>query len=271
MNNDIQTPIEPTPIEPEINKSAQSSQPEQPQSLDIPQQPEESQAFPQPEIQKANTTGINVKCPRCNTFSQTHFCPNCGFDLVANFAYAMKNQQPSQYHQTSQHQPQNQMPNQFQHLSQNPYYSMRNNTNIPVQKKKNTAVILVVALLIFVALVICGISLFNMIIKDFDRFQGNSNGFTQNIPNINDDSKNSKSEIPNGISLSEFQKLKVGMSYAHVSGIIGGDGVITDEGENLRNERYVTYSWVGENNENAAVHITFIDGAVSEIIEEGDL
>ena len=74
-----------------------------------------------------------------------------------------------------------------------------------------------------------------------------------------------------GISAEELQKIQKGMSYAHVSAIIGDDGVLADSGTTVQGETYYTYGWYGENNEDAEVYITFTNDVVSEITVNGEL
>lgn len=74
-----------------------------------------------------------------------------------------------------------------------------------------------------------------------------------------------------GVSPEEFQKLRLNMSYAHVSAIIGGDAVKCQTGETVYGEIYYIYSWPGERNAHATVYVTFLDDAVSEITIDGTL
>lgn len=74
-----------------------------------------------------------------------------------------------------------------------------------------------------------------------------------------------------GVSAEEYRKLSVGMTYAQISAIIGGDGSLVGSGENAYGKVYYIYGWKGETNQNAAVYITFVDDAVSEISVDGNL
>lgn len=74
-----------------------------------------------------------------------------------------------------------------------------------------------------------------------------------------------------GVSAEEYRKLSVGMTYAQISAIIGGDGSLIGSGENAYGKAYYIYGWKGETNQNAAVYITFVDDAVSEISVDGNL
>lgn len=80
-----------------------------------------------------------------------------------------------------------------------------------------------------------------------------------------------QSENVGGISAEEYAKIKKGMSYAHVSAIIGDDGVLADNGTTVQGDAYYTYGWYGENNQSAEVYITFVNDAVSEITLNGEL
>jgi len=74
---------------------------------------------------------------------------------------------------------------------------------------------------------------------------------------------------PSGISPEEYRQIEIGMSYARVSAIIGGDGEIVESSQTLKEEVYYTYVWYGEENPYAAAYITFTDGAVTAIENEG--
>ena len=74
-----------------------------------------------------------------------------------------------------------------------------------------------------------------------------------------------------GVSTEEYQKLSIGMTYAQISAIIGGDGSLVESGENAYGKAYYIYGWKGETNQNAVVYITFVDDAVSEISVDGRL
>ena len=74
-----------------------------------------------------------------------------------------------------------------------------------------------------------------------------------------------------GVSSEEYQKLSVGMYYAQARASIGGDGNLVDSGENAYGKTYYIYGWPGERNESAAVYLTFIDDAISEISVDGTL
>ena len=62
-----------------------------------------------------------------------------------------------------------------------------------------------------------------------------------------------------GVSTEEYQKLSIGMTYAQISAIIGGDGSLVESGENAYGKAYYIYGWKGETNQNAVVYITFVD------------
>ena len=49
------------------------------------------------------------------------------------------------------------------------------------------------------------------------------------------------------------------------------DGNLVDSGENAYGKTYYIYGWPGERNESAAVYLTFIDDAISEISVDGTL
>ncbi len=74
---------------------------------------------------------------------------------------------------------------------------------------------------------------------------------------------------PSGISEEEYRQIEIGMSYARVSAIIGGDGEIVESSQTLKEEVYYTYVWYGEENPYAAAYITFTGGAVTAMENEG--
>lgn len=198
-------------------------------------------------------TNVNVRCPRCGTFSATRFCGKCGFDIESNFILAMQNHQFQK------------SPNAQNQYQINAY----NQTN----KKKNK-VIIIIATIVFILLAICGICL---MLLTFDKFgDGNNDKKDDNIqipvdeyfPDNKYGNTDGKS-TPQGASEDEVKQIKIGMTYARISGIIGGDGDITGEGENVKKEQFYTFSWRGENNPEGELHITFIDGVATEIVERG--
>ncbi len=71
---------------------------------------------------------------------------------------------------------------------------------------------------------------------------------------------------PNGISIAEYRALSLGMSYAEVSAIVGGDGIIT--AVDVDGANTFTALWIGEYNANASVAMTFIDQKLDTVIPD---
>lgn len=86
---------------------------------------------------------------------------------------------------------------------------------------------------------------------------------------LNDDIPDNEYHFSNGVSASELKKIKNGMSYAHVSKIIGGDGTLYDNGTTPLGQEYFTYLWIGEDKPDTYVYITFENYVVSDIVNDG--
>lgn len=125
--------------------------------------------------------------------------------------------------------------------------------------------------------IICGISLFFILIFTlsfilfrgmFDRYNAPDNGI-----DIGGGSGNTPSSeeyyYPGGVNLKEYKEIKKGMTYARVSKIIGGDGSLIETGETIDGDTYYVYGWIGEENPNVEVYITFTDDIVTEITNKG--
>ncbi|MEG2813651.1 MAG: hypothetical protein RSA79_03525 [Oscillospiraceae bacterium] len=69
-----------------------------------------------------------------------------------------------------------------------------------------------------------------------------------------------------GYSKSEMDKIEKGMSYARVSAIIGGDGIVVANGDTPQGEPYIKYLWRNEDNEAKSLFITFQEGKVTEFL-----
>lgn len=93
------------------------------------------------------------------------------------------------------------------------------------------------------------------------------NPYAYNYPY--EENKNSDDSFPGGISQREFSQITKGMTYAHVSKIIGGDGALTSSGDTPQGKAYYIFTWQGEYDHNAYVHITFIEDVVSDIVDDG--
>ncbi len=74
-----------------------------------------------------------------------------------------------------------------------------------------------------------------------------------------------------GVSAEEYDHLKLGMTYAHISSIIGGDGEPIETGTDVHGDTYYIYGWPGEYGDTAAVFITFTNDVATEITVDGFL
>lgn len=207
-----------------------------------------------------NQVNINSKapkkCPRCNNLSTSQFCTFCGLDLVRYYSNTHPVSSTTNFDRTLHNQPPVQ-PMQYGNFNA-PYPH-------PTQTKKplNAWVIIFISLLAFTLVFTLSV----VFLKNTDgKLGGNTN---PNNSTYQYQNPNKQESYPNGISEEEYIKLKYGMSYAQVSSIAGGDGSMSDQGKTPHGDDYFTYTWIGENNVNALIHITFIDGVVSDIVEDG--
>ena len=74
-----------------------------------------------------------------------------------------------------------------------------------------------------------------------------------------------------GVSAEEYDRLQLGMTYAHISSIIGGDGEPIENGTDVYGNAYYIYGWPGEYGDYAAVFITFTNDVATEITLDGYL
>jgi hypothetical protein len=104
--------------------------------------------------------------------------------------------------------------------------------------------------------------------EDFDDFmeryfnENGQNGEESATEQIPEDE--GESVLPNGVSNQEYAQLAPGMTYAEISSIIGGDGVvITQDGDDF------TAAWPGEYKPDAVVTVVFEDGLAKTIEQDG--
>lgn len=249
--------------------------------------------------------GDPVRCPRCSNVVSERFCPFCNLDLstvysmpapksediISTYYHPVGVNKPSAYPQQniqSQQSFNGQYPLQGQPPSNNvpppykpsgnlpynapPYNPLYNQQQPYYAPAKKSKAWLLPILTIFIVLV--GLAVFTLV-RDYMNGYGY---FSQNNPSPNpfSDSFSPPQQqddflFSGGVSSDEYNKLKVGMSYAQVSSIIGGDGEIAGNGETLKKEAYYVYAWYGETNPNAIVYITITADKVSDISLEGTL
>lgn len=196
--------------------------------------------------------GVPVRCTRCSNVVNTRYCNYCGMDLSTIYAVGT---------------PPQAMPDMQSPFNQPyPYYPVP-----PFQQKRSTGktvgiVFLVIGIVAAVLIIISAIFGFFAFSTNFETYH-NQDQFEEILPN---NPGNKSADFPPGVSVDEFNKLKVGMSYAQISSIIGGDGKLIDNGENLKKETFYTYAWPGEiNPDNTTVYITITNDVASDISQEG--
>ncbi len=223
---------------------------------------------PKPPASQSYMGGVPVRCPRCSNVVSARFCTFCGLDLSTVYRvspaapqspYSFSAQTPPPAPSSGPSQP-GQVPPPMGYGYPYPPY--------PTAKKTSggkVALIVTLSCLAFAALVITAL----LLLGSFS----SSSGLPNTLPNTSGGtfppSQNEDYFRPEGVSLEEYKQIKTGMSYARVSQIIGGDCVSVTPGETLQGKTYYTYVWYGETNPYAAIYITFTDGAVTEISNEG--
>lgn len=209
--------------------------------------------------------GYPVRCLRCNNVVSTRVCGFCGLDLAPLYPPFAPQQQPVQSQQAL-------YPQQFTSYQQYPpqqgYSAPYQGGHIYQQSKppKNKMALLIiisiVAAFLFIGVIsiISGISAYNTLKRG---------SIYDNIPNFPKDDYTASTDdyyLPGGYSESEYGKLKIGMSYAQISYIIGGDGELVNSGENLKDETFYTYAWPHETELYTVLYITFTKDAASDIM-----
>ncbi len=232
-----------------------------------------------------NKSENTICCPHCdytNCLVEANFCGGCGIDLTQikqqhytqqQFNQQQFNQQQFNQHQFNQQQFNQQQFNQYQFNPQqfNPqqmqYQPYPPNYQMYVKTKKNPWLTALRVLLI-ISILIGGVILLALsLIEDNSKFiNGIDESLFYNFFVQNKDAEPQTYYSAGGISSEEYDKLKIGMSYALTSSIIGGDGTLVNSGENIQNKFYYTYSWPSEIDESIMYFITFVDDAISEIM-----
>ncbi len=232
-----------------------------------------------------------VICSNCGNISLGRFCSNCGAPVTddsaassasnnpinsanqTGFAYPPKQnfqdntayQAPPQgnaYKQTPPHgNPMHQNAPYINPSFQSTPYNMQ---YTPAYTAKKSRLIPIVMASFGVLLVLSVVALFVVSIVSFGTVKS-VNGAEGAIRNPVINGKDGVS-FPAGVSLEEYKKLKIGMTYAQVSAIIGGDGqpLSSEKGEGKK----TLYIWQGQDIPQAIVSITFEYGKVIKIEQE---
>ncbi len=114
---------------------------------------------------------------------------------------------------------------------------------------------------------------FSDFFSNFDNYDEYEDYFGENeapdkdfeaLPDDDDTLSEQESLYPNGVSPQEFSLIEVGMSYAQISTIIGGDAQITGD-----NASQFTATWYGEYDFNTTLVIEFVDNIAVSIDQIG--
>lgn len=202
-----------------------------------------------------------IICPICSYESDKDFCIRCGCNLRENKqGENVIKESPLAKEKTqinNQYEPLFQSQNNFNNRRQYGYYQPY---YINVQKKNKVWPIILIVIVVFILTSIGCLFMTKAIARNYK--YNNMYSSDNNITN--------KSDIfPSGISLKELNQIQIGMSYAHVSKIIGGDGKLTDQTTTPQGLVYYIYTWAGENNPKTFVHITFYESKVVDIVNQG--
>ena len=220
--------------------------------------------------------GVPVRCPRCGNVVATPVCGFCGTDLSKVYTVAGMAPPPTGCYNAYPGCRPPQPPAAYYPPPAPVYpaqgYGYAAAAYPTVQKRPNhrTAWIAGGLALLFIAVFVGCVFLFRGMLNSppadnsIIGINPGNGGFT--TPSTPQDYY-----IPYGVSPEEYAQLKVGMSYALISQIIGGDGQLmepTNQDEVLESE-YVVYGWPGELDPNAALYITFVEGRATEITAKG--
>lgn len=217
-----------------------------------------SQNFSNSPVFSTEQTNVPLPCPRCGMFGTESFCKQCGLDLVA---YYQAQSEPNQFQQQNKS-----FQNEQYSYSNVPQYSQYVQYQTQFARPKARIANVISVILLIALAVLLAISIPLIVFSNI-----NSKKVLPNITDKYSDPFINSSSIAtrNGISIGEYDELKLGMSYAHVSAIIGCDGVLSDSGKLPQGTEFYTYTWFGDPNSDAIVHVTFKDDVVSEIMEVG--
>lgn len=206
-----------------------------------------------------------VRCPNCGNEVMTKYCPYCG-ERVAEPTqpqYQQPQYQQPQYQQPQQpQQPQYQQPQQPQYQQpqyQQPQYQQPQyqQANFAAPKKKLWLIPVIVAAvaicLVYLALII------GFLFSEFDSIFGTD----ISAPFTSEDS--SRSQYPGGVSDYELSQLEEGMSYARISSIIGGDGGLVNQGEDIKGNPTYVFAWAFENDTERLLYVTFTNDKAIDI------
>lgn len=211
------------------------------------------------------------RCPRCGNPLHGNFCGQCGYFAggAAGFAGGAGVHVRRTPHA-------NAFTMQYQKMLHDQYYGFS-----PQPKQKIWPVVLAIAAYVCLVIGIVVMSVLLQFAVLYGTVEGQNAGMdSSNLP-FSDDYQGDydtmpswpeeiipedegESILPNGVSNAEYAQLEIGMSYAEISAIIGGDGeIIAQDGTDF------TAAWLGEYRPEAVVTVSFVDGVADAIQQDG--
>lgn len=250
--------------------------------------------------QRCGADYTGVRCPLCGEPAPSNpppsYCPQCGQPVQGSFCghcgYCLHGHSPSFNPYTAQPTP----PPTY--VAANPYampprvsaFTQRYQSTNPAQPSAPqkispwmiATIVVYVFLCIILPILLVGMAVFGILYSDspfYDDIRGSyyeeyDNRYNRFDP---DDHKSSSHTIPdeetgeplmpNGVSISEYKQLEVGMTYAEISYIIGGDAMGQDT-DKAKGDEFIAL-WCGEYNTDAVITITFEDNIATKIEQDG--
>lgn len=250
--------------------------------------------------QRCGTDYTGVRCPLCGEPAPSNpppsYCPQCGQPVQGSFCghcgYCLDSHSPSFNPYTAQPTP----PPTY--VAANPYampprasaFTQRYQSTHPAQPSAPqkispwmiATIVVYVFLCIILPMLLTGMAVWGILYSDspfyddmrrsyYEEYNGPSNDL---IPDQRDhsstvipDEETGEPLVPHGVSIAEYQQLKVGMSYAEISYIIGGDAMGQDT-DNIKDDEFIAI-WCGEYNPDAVITITFEDNIATKIEQDG--
>ena len=189
-----------------------------------------------------------IYCTSCGAPSCGAFCSNCGAPLRSDPPAPSADAAPSSPADTEE--------NDF---SQDTGFSPDFSAYAVPKKRRHTGLIVLSILTGISVLVMLSVMLIHFVLSSF------------NDMDLNDSLYGAAEVYRGGVSAEEYDRLKLGMTYAHISSIIGGDGELIENGTDVHGDAYYIYGWPGEYGDYGAVFITFTNDVATEITVDGFL
>lgn len=194
------------------------------------------ESYPNPIQQPQSSAPKIIYCTKCGAPTCGAFCSNCGTPL--------RSEQPV-YSPVSAP------------IMQSPEPNIPSEAAVP-KRKKNVGLIVLCALTATAVVLMLTTMAIHFVLSS--------------LPDLSDIADIAGTEIyRGGVSQEEYDRLELGMTYAHISSIIGGDGAPIENGSTVQGDAYYIYGWPGEYGDTAAVYITFTNDVATEITLDGTL